>query len=42
MVILVKMGQMCTDYTEIIFACAPFGHLHLSMAAFDSCKYAEL
>lgn len=40
--ISVKMGQICTDYTEIRFACTPSGHLHLSMAAFDSCKYAKL
>lgn len=32
LVILVKMGQIHTDYTEIVFICAPFGHLHLSVA----------
>lgn len=42
LVISVKMGQIHTDYTEIRFVCSPFGHLHLSMAAFDSCKYAKL
>lgn len=36
LVISVKMGQICTDYTEIRFVCAPFGHFHLSMAVFDS------